>query len=74
VLAARDAADDGWTGEPDDVVLAGADSELGTRTNHPTSELFSGFGEKVGAVPDDAILANSTIHWVTGTAASSIRH
>ncbi len=39
-----------------------------------TSELFAGFGEKVGAVHDDAILTNATIHWVAGTAASSIRH
>jgi pimeloyl-ACP methyl ester carboxylesterase len=39
-----------------------------------SSELFSGFGEKAGAVPDDAILANATAHWVAGTAASSMRH
>jgi epoxide hydrolase len=39
-----------------------------------TSELFAGFGEKVGAVDDDVILTNATVHWVSGTAASSIRH
>lgn len=39
-----------------------------------TSELFTGFGEKVGAVDDDTILTNAAIHWFAGTAASSIRH
>jgi pimeloyl-ACP methyl ester carboxylesterase len=39
-----------------------------------SSELFTGFGEKVGAVPDEAILANATAHWVSGTAASSMRN
>jgi len=39
-----------------------------------TSELFAGFGEKVGAIDDDTILTNATIHWFAGTTASSIRH
>jgi len=39
-----------------------------------STELFAGFGEKVGAIDDDVILTNATIHWVAGTVASSIRH
>jgi epoxide hydrolase len=39
-----------------------------------TTELFAGFGEKVGAIDDDTILTNATIHWVAGTASSSVRH
>ena len=35
VLAARAAAHDDWTGQSEECRLAGADSELSTRTNHP---------------------------------------
>ncbi len=37
-------------------------------------DIFAGFGEHVGAIADDVILTNATIHWVAGTASSSIRH
>jgi pimeloyl-ACP methyl ester carboxylesterase len=56
---------------PQALAYALADSPLGLLTW--ISELFSSFGDRPDAVPDDASLTNFMIYWFTGTIGSSMR-